>query len=68
MSSREDTRDDLNRLQRALVALAADLDAIERRPHLLLRHATMTSEGTHPGGIESFVDHFAFAVQRGNTH
>jgi len=30
MSSREDTRDDLNRLQRALEALAADLDAIER--------------------------------------
>jgi hypothetical protein len=34
MSNRDDARDDDgSRLQRALDALAADLDAIERRPH-----------------------------------
>jgi hypothetical protein len=34
MSNRDDARDDLSRLQRALDALATDLDAIERRPHV----------------------------------
>jgi|NGEPerStandDraft_6_1074524.scaffolds.fasta_scaffold609927_1 hypothetical protein len=67
MSGQEDVRDELKRLRRALEALAAGRDAIERRPHFLLRHATKTSEGKDPGGIESFVDHFAFAVQRGNA-
>jgi hypothetical protein len=61
MSNREDARDDLCRLQRALEALAADLDAIERRPHFLLRHSEISS------GIEGFVDHFAVAVERSRS-
>jgi hypothetical protein len=61
MSNREDARDDLRRLQRALDALAADLDAIERRPPLLLRHSVTSS------GIEGFVDHFAVAVERSGS-
>jgi hypothetical protein len=67
MSSREDARDDLKRLQRAMEALAADLDAIERRPHLWLRRATRVSDCKDPGGIENFVDFFAFAMQKGNA-
>ena len=54
---------DLERLQRALEAVSADLDAIERRPHFLLRRAAETLE--YDNGIEGFVDHFAFAVKRG---
>jgi hypothetical protein len=60
MGNREDACSELRRLQRALEALAQDLDAIERRPHWLLRH----SDSEEPSGIESFIDHFAFAVQR----
>jgi hypothetical protein len=63
MSEHEDARNDLMRLQRALDALATDLDAIERRPHLCLRHVTETSEPRRCG-IESVVDHFAIAVER----
>jgi hypothetical protein len=44
MSNREDARDDIRRLQRALVALAADLDAIEQRPHPLLKDPRSLSE------------------------
>jgi hypothetical protein len=66
MSNRNDARDDLSRLQRALNALAADLDAIERRPHLLLRHSAKTSGARRPG-IEGFVDHFAIAVERSRS-
>jgi hypothetical protein len=61
MSNRGDARDDLSRLQRALDALAADLDAIERRPHLVLRRSETSS------GIEGFVDHFAVAVERSRS-
>jgi hypothetical protein len=67
MNNREDVRNDLQRLQRALEALATDLDATERRPHLLLRQAAATSEDNGSLGIESFVDHFAFAIERGNA-
>jgi hypothetical protein len=58
MGNRDDPRDDLSRLQRALDALALDLDAIERRPHLLLRRSEISI------GIEGCVDHFAVAVER----
>ena len=61
MSDRDDARADLGRLQRALYALAADLDAIERRPHLLLRRSEVSN------GIEGFVDHFAVAVERSRS-
>jgi hypothetical protein len=67
MSNREDARSDLKRLQLALEALAADLDVIERRPHMSPRHAARTSGGNPSCGIESFVDHFAFAMQKGNA-
>jgi hypothetical protein len=57
---------DIERLQRALEAVSADLDAIEQRPHFLLRRAAETLEYDSPNGIESFIDHFAFAVKRGS--
>jgi hypothetical protein len=56
---------DIERLQRALEAVSADLDAIEQRPHFLLKRAAETLECDSPNGIEGFVDHFAFAVKRG---
>jgi hypothetical protein len=62
MSNGEDIRDHVSRLQRALVALAADLDAIEQRPHWLLRQSAEASTG-----IEGFVEHFAFAVERAKS-
>jgi hypothetical protein len=67
MSNREDARSDRKRLQLALGALAADLDAIERLPHISPRHTAGTSEGDPSCGIESFVDHFALAMQNGNA-
>lgn len=66
MDNREVGHNDLERLQMALEALAADLDAIERRPHLLLRHAAETTEG-RSRGIEGFVDHFAVVVERARS-
>ena len=55
---------DIERLQRALEAVSTDLDAIEQRPHLLLRRAAETLEFDGPHGVESYIDHFAFAVKR----
>lgn len=57
-----DARDDLMRLQRALDALATDLDAIERRPHLFLRNAVEVGE-PHCN-IEGFVGKLALAVEK----
>ena len=57
---------DIERLQRALEAVSTDLDAIEQRPHFLLRRAADTLDCDSPLGIESFIDHFAFAVKRGS--
>jgi hypothetical protein len=65
MSAPEDARSDLKRLQAALKVLAADLDAIERRPHSL-RQDPRTS-GRRSRGIEGFVDHFAVAVERSRS-
>jgi prefoldin subunit 5 len=56
---------DLKRLQRALEALSADLDAIEQRPHSLLRSAAANLETGRGDGLETFVNHFVFAVKRG---
>jgi hypothetical protein len=64
VSDRKDGIDDLNRLQRALYALAADLDAIERRPHPLRRHGTESGRSRE---IEGFVDKFAIAIERSRS-
>jgi hypothetical protein len=61
MPNREDALHELQRLQCALEALSADIDAIERRPHWLSR------KDEEFRGIETFVDHFAFAVKAGNA-
>lgn len=55
---------ELERLRRALEAVSADLDAIERRPHLSLRLAAEELAGQRAQGIEGVVDHFAFALKR----
>jgi len=66
MSNWEDAGNDLNRLQTALEALAADLDAIERRPHFLLRRSAEPSrDSSH--GIEGFVNHFAIVVGKAKS-
>jgi hypothetical protein len=61
MSDCNDARD-IQRLRQALNALASDLDAIESRPHLMLRHSD-SRIGCSPG-LEGFVEHFAFVVER----
>ena len=66
MDNREVGHNDLKRLQMTLESLAADLDAIERRPHLLLRLTAETTEGGSRG-IEGFVDHFAIVVERARS-
>lgn len=60
-----DSLQELERLRRALEAVSEDLDAIERRPHLSLRLAAEDLVGKTSHSIESFVDHFAFALKRG---
>lgn len=59
---------ELDRLRRALEAVSQDLDAIERRPHLSLRLSAEELAGQSVRGIESFVDHFAYALKRGSFH
>jgi hypothetical protein len=56
---------DLRRLRYALEAVSADLDAIEQRPHPLLRSAAENLEANRRDGLETFVNHFGFAVKRG---
>jgi hypothetical protein len=63
VSDRKDGINDLNRLQRALYALAADLDAIAR-PHPLRRHGTESGRSRE---IEGFVDKFAIAIKRSRS-
>jgi hypothetical protein len=65
MSARDDVRSDLQRLQAALKAVAADLDAVERRPHSLRQDPRTL--GRRSRGIEGFVDHFAVAVERSRS-
>ena len=68
MTSDSENRDTLRRLQAALEAVSKDLDAIEQRPHLYLRHATETLEADEaPRGLSTFVDQFALALQRSNS-
>lgn len=59
-----DSLEELDRLRRALEAVSEDLDAIERRPHLSLRLAARELERKRSKGIEGFIDHFAFALER----
>ena len=56
---------ELERLRRAIEAVSEDLDAIEQRPHLSLRLAAQGLNGKGSHGLESCVDHFAFALKRG---
>ena len=67
MITQNDIRNNLTRLGLALEALAADLDAIEKRPHYSLRDAARTCEDTTFAGIERFVDHFAFVVNKAGS-
>ena len=65
MSDPREVDNDLMRLQMALEALSADLDAIMRRPHFSLRFAAENLVNSGSQRIERVVDHFAFAVKRG---
>lgn len=56
---------ELRRLRYALEAVSADLDAIEQRPHPSLRLAAENLEGQGRDGLETCVNHFVFAIQRG---
>ena len=56
---------DLRRLRYALEAVSADLDAIEQRPHPSLRLAAENLEELQRDGLETCVNHFVFAVKRG---
>lgn len=56
---------DLRRLRYALEAVSADLDAIEQRPHPSLRLAAENLEELRRDGLEACVNHFVFAVKRG---
>jgi hypothetical protein len=62
MSDPTEVDNDLERLQMALEALSADLDAIMRRPHFSLRFAAENLVNSGSQRIERVVDHFAFAV------
>jgi len=70
ITSIKDPRAELKRLRQALEAVSSDLDVIERRPHLSLRLAAgglepdETQGPDNPHGLESFVDHFAFAIKQ----
>ncbi len=67
MKDSSDARHDIHRLQRAIEAISRDLDAVERRPHFLLRRTAETMHLQSGSEIESFVGHFAFAVSRGRA-
>lgn len=63
MRGSKDLLNDLQALQRALLALSEDLDQIERRPHWSLR---IPSEALPPDskGLEQAISNFAFAMAR----
>ena len=61
---RQDARNELRRLQRRLQALAADLDANDRRAHRSLGYLVHGSEGKGSTAIENLVAHFAFAGRK----
>ena len=55
---------DLERLQMALEALSADLDAIMQRPHVSLHFAAENLIKERYCGIEAAVSNFTAAIQR----
>ncbi|MBI5261821.1 MAG: hypothetical protein HY852_08410 [Bradyrhizobium sp.] len=59
---------DLRRLQAALESIAADLDAMEGRQHPLLRGAAKRLQPRPARSIESFVQNFAFVIERKSTN
>jgi len=63
-TSIKDPHTELKRLRHALEAVSADLDAIERRPHLSLRLAAESLEPDEPQRLETVVHHFAFAIRQ----
>ena len=65
MGDQDDARNKLRRLSRALEALASDLDARERRMRTLVRNIAPDSHRLR--GVEGFVDHFAFFVERAKS-
>jgi hypothetical protein len=65
MGNRDNARNKLRRLSRTLEALASDLDARERRMRTLVRNIAPDSRGAR--GVEAFVDHFAFVVERAKS-
>jgi hypothetical protein len=68
VESASENRNALRRLQIALEAVSEDLDAIEQRPHLYLRHAAEALETDEtPRGSSAFVDQIALAMQRSNS-
>jgi len=75
VTSAIENRDARRRLQTALEAVSEDLDAIEQRPHLYLRHAAEALETDEdaletdeaPRGLCTFVDQIALAMQRSNS-
>jgi hypothetical protein len=52
---------ELERLRRVLMEISADLDAIEKRSNIALRH-TPDTEPAANRSVDTFVGHFAFAV------
>lgn len=64
---------DLRRLRQALTEISALLEAIERRPQLMLRHAAAALEDTMTTADETrsedrFVRQFAFAITNHRMH
>jgi hypothetical protein len=58
---------EIGRLQLALTEIAAHLDAIERRPHVMLRRAADALETSLVPEIRSedaFIGHFAVALEK----
>lgn len=65
MGNQDDARNKLRGLSRTLEALASDLDARERRMRTLVQNIAPDSRESR--GVEGFVDHFAFVVQRAKS-
>jgi hypothetical protein len=65
MRTRDDACKKLKNLSQTLEALASDLDARERRLRRLVHNIAPDSRG--PRGVQGFVDHYAFVVERAKS-